>query len=100
MDIAISQNAIPIRLTDERWIHIVEHHDDLAGYYNDVLFAVENPDAIIKGYMDAVIALRKINGEKYLAVVYKEMSKKDGFIITSYFSSKINFNKEIILWKK
>jgi hypothetical protein len=29
MDIAISKACIPIRLTDERWYHIVENHDDL-----------------------------------------------------------------------
>jgi hypothetical protein len=31
MDIAISKAGVPIRLTDERWHHIVENHDDLAG---------------------------------------------------------------------
>jgi hypothetical protein len=36
MDIAISKAGVPIRLTDERWHHIVENHDDLAGYYDDV----------------------------------------------------------------
>ncbi len=37
MDIAISKSGGPIRLADERWYHIVENHDDLAGYYNEVL---------------------------------------------------------------
>ena len=37
MDIVKSKNNVPIRLTEERWIHIVENHDDLAGYYEDVL---------------------------------------------------------------
>ncbi len=32
MEIAISVNGVPIRLTDERWSHIVNAHDDLAGY--------------------------------------------------------------------
>ena len=31
MEIVKSVNNVPIRLTDERWIHIVENHDDLAG---------------------------------------------------------------------
>ena len=35
-DITYSVNNVPIRLTDERWIHIVENHDDMAGYYFDV----------------------------------------------------------------
>ncbi|MHC1599717.1 MAG: hypothetical protein ACXQS5_02720 [Candidatus Methanospirareceae archaeon] len=38
-----SVNGVPIRLTDERWTHIVENHDDMAGYYFDVLETVANP---------------------------------------------------------
>ena len=44
MDVAISKAGVPIRLTDERWYHIVENHDDLAGYYDEVLLTVEDPD--------------------------------------------------------
>ena len=36
MDIGYSINDIPIRLTRERWFHIIENHDDLAVYYDDV----------------------------------------------------------------
>jgi hypothetical protein len=32
MKIAYSKNNVPIRLTYERWVHIIEAHDDLAGY--------------------------------------------------------------------
>ena len=42
-DITYSVNNIPIRLTGERWIHIVENHEDMAGYYYDVLEAINNP---------------------------------------------------------
>ena len=37
MDVAFSRNGVPIRLTDERWFHVVENHDDLGGYYDEVL---------------------------------------------------------------
>ncbi|MBI4947488.1 MAG: hypothetical protein HY840_13935 [Bacteroidetes bacterium] len=100
MDIAISQNKVPVRLTIERWIHIVEHHDDLAGYYDEVLNVVENPDLVISGYQNALIALREIKAGKYLAIVYKEIKKTDGFIITGYFTAKMNLKKQIIVWKK
>ena len=46
MDVAFSRNGVPIRLTDERWFHIVENHDDLAGYYDEVLQTIEDPDLI------------------------------------------------------
>jgi hypothetical protein len=99
MDIVKSVNDVPIRLTDERWIHIVENHDDLAGYYNDVLNTVESPDLVIKGYRGALIALKKFR-RKYLAVVYKETHRGDGFIITAYFTSKLRVEKEVIVWQQ
>lgn len=99
MEKVISKNNIPIRLTEERWLHIVENHDEMAGYYDEVLLTVEEPDYIIKGYKGALIALRKM-GDKFLSVVYKELSQNDGFIITAYFTSKIKLDKEEIVWQR
>lgn len=98
-DIALSVNNVPIRLTDERWKHIVENHDDIAGYYDTVLKTVEDADYIIKGYKGAFIALQEVNKMKHLAVVYKEFIN-DGFIITAYFTRKIKLENEVIVWKK
>lgn len=33
MDIAISKNGVPVRMTTERWQHITIGHPDLADYY-------------------------------------------------------------------
>ncbi len=99
-EIAVSKNGVHVRLPDERWIHIVENHDDLAGRMDDVLEAVENPDFIIEGYGDALIALKEIKKGKFLAVVYKELEQVDGFIITAYFSNKIKLNREVIRWQR
>lgn len=100
MDIVYSKNNIPIRLTSERWLHIVENHDDMAGYYDEVLRTIEDPDFIIEGYKGALISLRKFSEDKFLAVVYKEFSKKDGFIITAYFTRKLKLEKEVIIWQR
>ena len=40
MDVAVSVEGIPTRLTHERWFHIVENHD-VTGYYNEVLETIE-----------------------------------------------------------
>jgi len=100
LEIVKSINNVPIRLTDERWIHIVENHDDLAGYYDEILNAIECPDYVIKGYQDALIALKQKEAGKFLAVVYKEINENDGFIITAYFTSKIKIEREVILWQQ
>ena len=42
----------------------------------------------------------KIAKTMFLAVVYKEVSKEDGFIITAYFTAKVRLEKEVILWQK
>jgi hypothetical protein len=81
VDIAYSVNDVPIRLTVERWYHIVENHDDLAGHYDDVLSAVENPDVVLRGYQASLIAVRGAGRGQYLCVVYKELKRTDGFVI-------------------
>jgi len=43
MDVVRSKNSVPIRLTEERWLHITEEHSEMAGYYFEVLEAVEEP---------------------------------------------------------
>jgi len=32
MDVVKSKNDVPIRLPEERWIHITEEHSEMAGY--------------------------------------------------------------------
>ena len=84
--VAVSKNGIPIRLTEERWYHIVENHDELAGLSDEVLLTVEDPDYIVKGWKDGLLAVRKFVGDK---VVYKEL-ENDGFIITAFLTKKVN----------
>ena len=49
MRIAVSRAGVPIRLTDERWAHIVEEHAELAGMREDVLEAVAETDRVVGG---------------------------------------------------
>jgi len=58
MDIAYSIHGGPIRLTDERWRHIVENRDEMAGYRDACLMAIEEPDLILRGYRGALIAVK------------------------------------------
>ena len=97
LDIAYSVNGVPIRLTYERWFHITENHDDLASYYYEVLETVENPELLIKGNKGSLKAVRNMGKNKWLVVVYKEISKEDGFIITAYFLGERP--KGDVIWK-
>jgi hypothetical protein len=48
VDLAISKNNIPIRLTSERWQHITLGHPEIADCYYQILETIENPDTIYK----------------------------------------------------
>ncbi len=88
MDRVISKNNVPIRFPEERWLHITEEHSEIAGYYYDVLETVQKPDVILEGSHNELLALKTLTAKKYLIVVYKEVSKTDGFIITAFMTSK------------
>ena len=88
MDVIISKNIKPIRLTNERWAHITEEHCELAGLRLEVLNTVEDPLKIFEGGFGEMIAIREIEEGKFLAVIYRE-SAKDGFIITSFLTRRI-----------
>ncbi len=88
MEVATSVNGVPIRLTDERWTHIVENHDDLAGRFEEVLNTVEQPAWITRGYGGALVAWKPMGKKGFLSVVYKESAGYDGFVITAFFTSR------------
>jgi hypothetical protein len=76
----------------------VENHDDLSGYYDDVLDVIENPDLVLRGHRGSLIAIRGVDKGWYLAVIYRQLAESDGFIITAYFTSKVDRKKAI--WKR
>lgn len=98
MDVVFSVYGVPIRLTSERWLHIIDSHDVLAGLYEDILDTVENPDWVLPGNGGSLIAARGISARRYLMVIYRELSDDDGFIITAYFARHIDRRKA--LWKR
>lgn len=84
MEAVRSKNGVPIRVTEERWFHITEEHSEMAGYYFEVLETLEEPEAIYEGKAGECIAVREIEKGKYIVVVYKELSKEDGFVISAF----------------
>ena len=101
--VAISKNSVPIRLTYKQWVHIVDSHDYMAGNMDLVLESIDNPDYIVRGWTDELIALKHYDkttiSEKNVVVIYKE--GKEGFIITAFMTSKQNtILKRGIIWEK
>jgi len=101
MQIIISKTGVPIRFPEERWFHITEEHSEMAGYYFEVLETVEEPEAIYEGKMGEFIAVRVIEEGKYIVVVYKELSKEDGFVITAFLTrQRKQLEKRRNIWKR
>ena len=88
MEIVYSVNRVPIRLTGERWSHIVENHDEMAGRLDDVLEAIEQPAWVTRGFGGSLSAWKPYGRKGFLRVIYKELDKSDGFVITAFFCKK------------
>lgn len=101
MDVIKSKNDVPIRLTKERWFHITEEHSEMAGYYFEVLETVEEPEAIYEGKTGESLAVREVENGKNIVIVYKELSKDDGFVITAFLTRrKKQFERRRKIWKQ
>jgi len=84
----VSKNGVPIRLTDERWVHITEEHAELAGYRLEVLEAIAEPERIVAGGGGELLAVRRQENGKLLVVVYRELAR-DGFVITAFLTRRV-----------
>ena len=98
MDIAYSVNGVPIRLTKERWEHVVSNKPYMGSYHEEVLRAVENPTWILRGHAGALVAVLSVARRNYLYVVYREVSQDDGFVITAFIDRKVN--RRMIIWPR
>jgi len=95
LGIAHSVNGVPIRLTDERWEHILFRRPEMASFIETVLDGVEDPEYILRGYKGTLIEVVHLGERSYLNVVYRELSQAAGFIITARIHRKLDKSKII-----
>ena len=98
-----SRNDVPIRLTEERWRHVVDRHPEMGSLREEVLETLAGPDMIQRGDFGELLALKLYSetplGEKFLVVAYREVSPEDGFILTAYLTRRPSAGRETI-WKR
>jgi len=97
-----SVNGVPIRLTKERLGHIAHRHPELKEEHS-ILETLNNPDLVQQGDAGTLLAVKKfdktpLTENKYLSVVYREVTPQDGFVLTAYYSSTLR--QRLIIWKK
>lgn len=98
MELVHSINGVPIRLTDERWDHIVSNKPYMESYYAHLLDAIERPSYILRGHAGTLVAILVLGRVGYLHVVYRELDQADGYIITAFIAQKLN--RSLILWPR
>ncbi len=102
MLIVYSRNGVPIRLTDERWQHIVARHPEMEQQRDHVLETVAEPEMVQQGDFGELLAVRFYSHtpltSKYMIVAYRETGANDGFVITVYFARRASARRKI-LWK-
>ena len=89
-----------VRLTGERWAHILDH-PEMVGQRERLVEALAEPDIVIATLTDeAVLAYHRLYEttpvtRKYLVVVVKT-APEDAFILTAYFTSRLK--KGQVVW--
>lgn len=84
----VSRGGVPVRLTDERWTHIVEEHSELAGMREEVLESVSAAERVLLGRENELLAVRRLASGQACVVVYRETSPQDGFVITAFLMTR------------
>ena len=87
-----------IRLTEERWQHIIERHPEVEGHLAKIQSTIQNPDIIVKNQYN--------KNERYYHRYFKSLTNylvivieyKKNFIITAFISRKVKRGE--ILWSK
>ena len=93
-----------VHLSDERWMHITEHHPETEGQIGIISDTLNYPDFIQEGTKGELLAIKKftktpVSDNKYCVVIYKIHMVEKGFVITAYFTRRPSFRRKL-LWKK
>jgi len=63
-----------------------------------VLDAVYDPEYILPGHRGSLVAVVTLRKKEILHVIYRELSRADGLIITAYI--KTSFDKKKAIWPR
>ncbi len=94
--------GVPVRLTDERLAHILEH-PEMIGLESAIEQTLARPETVIESFSDPQARLyyrfyigTRV-GDKYLCVVVK-ISRDDAFVLTAYLTDRVK--RGVQIWPK
>lgn len=91
-----------VRLTTERWHHIIQH-SEMTGQKRNLRMTVADPERVLTSRLDPTVRLydRRFSaspvGAKYLMTAVK-LLEDNGFIITAFYTDEIKGGAEV--WAK
>jgi hypothetical protein len=59
---------------------------------------IENPEWILPGHRGSEMAVCSYGHKRFLVVIYRKISRQDGFVITAFFTDETDQKKAI--WKR
>jgi len=104
-----SEYGVPIRLSEERWSHILKGHRELGDFQVELLLTVSRPEAVYRPPPDRSPQFAAVRGferlrsfglAENLVVHYREVSVDDGFILTSYVMSNSRLRGRFRRWTR
>jgi hypothetical protein len=105
----ISINNVNVRLTEERWLHIVEYHRELVNFQLEVLLTIAEPDRVYFSPTDMepnFVAVKVFDRladfglAKNLTVHYKEAFSVQWIYINGLCNSDKRLKKRFRLWQR
>jgi len=103
MWIVHSRNGVPVRLTEERWQHIMRRHPEMDNQRERVLETLAEPDMIQQGDFGELLPVRSYPEtpltRKFLVVTYREVSPEDGFVLTAHLTRRPSARR-VTIWKR
>ncbi len=97
MDVVISVSGVPIRLTDERWEHVILRHPDFELRRDDVVLTLREPEVVVEGGDGEHLAIRRFRPH-WIVVAYRETSPDDGFVVTAFTADRDPALGRNVLW--
>jgi len=104
-----SRSGALVRLTAKQWEHIVTARPELKDFKREILEVVEHPDEVfeppprVKPQLHAVKRFERLADvglSENLVVVFRELTRQEGFIITAFPISDRRKRRMYRLWRR
>ncbi len=92
-----------VRLTLERWSHIVRQHPPMIEHQDEVLEALRSPEKAYRGPRNEIALLRRglvLGGEELYVVVYYRPLDEDAFVLTAHPISWRRAQRKFRKWRE